>query len=450
MSTPTQTIEELATREYKYGFVTDIEAEAVPAGLSEDIVRTISAKKNEPQWLLEWRLKAYRTWQTMTEPAWHNVRYGPIDYQKIIYYSAPKPKPSLKSLEEVDPEILKTFAKLGIPLDEQKMLSGVAVDAVFDSVSVATTFKAKLAQVGVIFCSFSDAVQNHPDLVRTYLGSVVPYSDNFFAALNAAVFSDGSFAFIPKCAVPDGASTYFRINRRARPVRAHPLVAEEASVSYLEGCTRRCATSTSPMPRSSSSWPWTTPPSSTDDSELVSRRPRRQGGIYNFVTKRAPASGSTPRLPGRRSRQGRRLPEVPELHPAGRQLDRRVLPVATTNNHQQADTGTKMIHLGKNTRARSSPGHLGWRGQNTYAAWFGSPTGDGARNYSQCDSAHRRQVRGTYVPLPEIKEHDGEGRARGVHVEDRRGSDLLLPSARTGRRGRGQPDRQRLLQGGLP
>ncbi|MDE3156171.1 MAG: Fe-S cluster assembly protein SufB, partial [Acidobacteriota bacterium] len=240
MSTATQTIEALAKREYKYGFVTDIEADAAPRGLSEDIVRLISAKKQEPEWLLEWRLRAFRLWTTMKEPTWANVQFKPIDYQDIIYYSAPKQKPQLKSLDEVDPEIKATFDKLGIPLEEQKLLAGVAVDAVFDSVSVATTFKKKLADLGIVFCSFSEAVQHHPDLVRKYLGSVVPYSDNFFATLNSAVFSDGSFAYIPKgVRCPMELSTYFRINAKETGQFERTLiVAEEgAYVSYLEGCT---------------------------------------------------------------------------------------------------------------------------------------------------------------------------------------------------------------------
>src|SRR5437016_2071137 len=240
MSTSTDAIEELATREYKYGFVTDVEADALPPGLNEDVVRRISAIKKEPEWLLEWRLKAFRVWQTMKEPTWQNVHYNPIDYQKIIYYSAPKQKPSLKSLDEVDPEVRKTFEKLGIPLEEQKLFSGVAVDAVFDSVSVATTFKARLAEAGIIFCSFSEAVHNYPDLVKKYLGSVVPYSDNFFASLNSAVFSDGSFAYIPKgVRCPMELSTYFRINAKGSGQFERTLiVAEEgAYVSYLEGCT---------------------------------------------------------------------------------------------------------------------------------------------------------------------------------------------------------------------
>src|SRR5262245_43929033 len=240
MSTSTQTIEQLARREYKYGFITDVEQDAIPRGLTEEIVRLISAKKQEPPWLLEWRLKAYRTWLTMKEPTWANIHYGPIDYQRIIYYAAPKRRPALQSLDEVDPELRKTFEKLGIPLDEQKLLSGVAVDAVFDSVSVATTFRTKLAELGIIFCSFSEAVQEHPDLVRKYLGSVVPPTDNFFAALNSAVVSDGSFAYIPKgVRCPMELSTYFRINAKSTGQFERTLIiAEEgASVSYLEGCT---------------------------------------------------------------------------------------------------------------------------------------------------------------------------------------------------------------------
>src|ERR1700736_4598369 len=232
MSTSTDTIEELATREYKYGFVTDVEAEELPPGLNEDIVRRISAKKKEPAWLLEWRLRAFRVWQTVKEPTWQNVHYNPIDYQKIIYYSAPKQKPSLKSMDEVDPEDRKTFEKLGIPLEEQKLFSGVAVDAVFDSVSVATTFKKQLADVGIIFCSFSEAVHNHPDLVRKYLGSVVPHTDNFFAALNSAVFSDGSFAYIPKgVRCPMELSTYFRINARDTGQFERTLIVAEKGAS---------------------------------------------------------------------------------------------------------------------------------------------------------------------------------------------------------------------------
>src|SRR6188508_56706 len=240
MSTSTETIEELATREYKYGFVTDVEADSIPKGLSEDVVRLISQKKQEPEWLLEWRLKAYRLWLAMKEPSWQNLKYDPINYQDIVYYSAPKPKKVLNSLDEVDPEVRRTFDKLGIPLDEQKLFSGVAVDAVFDSVSVATTFKKKLGELGIIFCSFSEAVENHPELVRKYIGSVVPHTDNFYAALNTAVFSDGSFVYVPKgVRCPMELSTYFRINAKGTGQFERTLIIadEGAYVSYLEGCT---------------------------------------------------------------------------------------------------------------------------------------------------------------------------------------------------------------------
>jgi len=290
VSTSTQTIEELANREYRYGFVTDVEQDSAPRGLDEDIVRLISAKKGEPEWLLEWRLKAYRTWLTMKEPTWANVKYGPIDYQDIIYYAAPKKKPALQSLDEVDPEIRRTFEKLGIPLDEQKLLSGVAVDAVFDSVSVATTFKEKLAELGIIFCSFSEAVQSHPQLVRKYLGSVVPYSDNFFATLNSAVFSDGSFAYIPKgVRCPMELSTYFRINAKDTGQFERTLiVAEEgAYVSYLEGCT-------APMRDENQLHAAVVELIALDNATVKYSTVQNwypgdkegKGGIYNFVTKR--------------------------------------------------------------------------------------------------------------------------------------------------------------------
>src|SRR5712691_270923 len=293
MSTSTDAIEELATREYKYGFVTDVEAEELPPGLNEDVVRKISAKKNEPEWMLEWRLKAFRIWKTMKEPTWQNVHYAPIDYQKIIYYSAPKQKPSLKSMDEVDPEVRKTFEKLGIPLEEQKLFSGVAVDAVFDSVSVATTFKARLAEAGIIFCSFSEAVQEHPDLVRKYLGTVVPYSDNFFATLNSAVFSDGSFAYIPKgVRCPMELSTYFRINAQDTGQFERTLIIADdgAYVSYLEGCT-------APIRDTNQLHAAVVALIALDNAEIKYSTIQNwypgdkqgKGGIYNFVTKRGKA-----------------------------------------------------------------------------------------------------------------------------------------------------------------
>jgi Fe-S cluster assembly protein SufB len=393
MSTSTDTIEELATREYKYGFVTDIEAEEVPAGLNEDVIRQISAKKKEPEWLLEWRLKAFRVWQTMKEPTWQNVRYNPIDYQKIIYYSAPKQKPSLKSLDEVDPEIRKTFEKLGIPLEEQKLLSGVAVDAVFDSVSVATTFKARLAEAGIIFCSFSEAVQNHPDLVRKYLGTVVPYSDNFFASLNSAVFSDGSFAFIPKgVRCPMELSTYFRINAKGSGQFERTLIiAEEgAHVSYLEGCT-------APMRDENQLHAAVVELIALDNATIKYSTIQNwypgdhegRGGIYNFVTKRGACLGANSKITWTQVETGSAITwKYPSCILQGDNSVGEFYSVATTNNWQQADTGTKMIHLGKNTKSTIvSKGISAGHGQNTYRGQVRiAKNAAGARNYSQCDS----------------------------------------------------------------
>jgi Fe-S cluster assembly protein SufB len=280
MTTPTTAIEELATQDYKYGFVTEIDADTIPKGLDEDVIRLISEKKEEPDWMLQWRLRAYRAWREMTEPRWPNVSYAPVDYQSISYYSAPRQKKQLSSLEEVDPEIRTTFEKLGIPLEEQKLLAGVAVDAVFDSVSVATTFKGKLRDLGIIFCSFSEAIREHPDLVRKYMGSVVPYTDNFFASLNSAVFSDGSFCYVPKgVRCPMELSTYFRINARdTGQFERTLLVADEgAYVSYLEAAPPRSATRTSSTPPSWSSSPWTTPRSSTRPSRTGTRATSRGG-----------------------------------------------------------------------------------------------------------------------------------------------------------------------------
>jgi Fe-S cluster assembly protein SufB len=393
MSTSTQTIEQLASREYKYGFVTDVEQDAVPRGLTEDIVRLISAKKQEPAWLLDWRLKAYRTWLTMTEPTWGNVRYGPIDYQRIIYYAAPKKRPALQSLDEVDPEIRRTFEKLGIPLDEQKLLSGVAVDAVFDSASVATTFKAKLAELGIIFCSFSEAVQNHPELVRRYLGTVVPYSDNFFATLNAAVFSDGSFAYIPKgVRCPMELSTYFRINAKETGQFERTLiVAEEAaSVSYLEGCT-------APMRDENQLHAAVVELVALDNATIKYSTVQNwypgdkdgKGGIYNFVTKRGKCLGVNSKITWTQVETGSAITwKYPGCVLMGDNSVGEFYSVATTNNWQQADTGTKMIHLGKNTKSTIvSKGISAGHGQNTYRGLVKIAKGArGARNYSQCDS----------------------------------------------------------------
>jgi Fe-S cluster assembly protein SufB len=393
MSTSTQTIEQLASREYQYGFVTDVEQESAPRGLNEDIIRLISARKQEPEWLLEWRLKAYRTWLTMKEPTWANVTYGPIDYNNIIYYSAPKKKPALESLDEVDPEIRRTFEKLGIPLEEQKLLSGVAVDAVFDSVSVATTFKAKLAEQGIIFCSFSEAVQNHPELVRKYLGTVVPYSDNFFATLNSAVFSDGSFAYIPKgVRCPMELSTYFRINAKETGQFERTLiVAEEgAYVSYLEGCT-------APMRDENQLHAAVVELIALDNATIKYSTVQNwypgdkegKGGIYNFVTKRGKCAGVNSKITWTQVETGSAITwKYPGCILQGDNSIGEFYSVATTNNRQQADTGTKMIHLGRNTRSTIvSKGISAGHGQNTYRGLVKIAKGaQGARNYSQCDS----------------------------------------------------------------
>ncbi len=393
MSSSTQVLQDLAGREYKYGFVTDVEQEAIPRGLSEDIVRLISSKKNEPAWLLEWRLKAYRTWLTMTEPKWGNIRFGPIDYQNIFYYAAPKRKAVLNSLDEVDPEIRRTFDKLGIPLDEQKLLSGIAVDAVFDSVSVATTFKDKLASLGIIFCSFSEAVQEHPDLVRKYLGSVVPYSDNFFASLNSAVFSDGSFAYIPRgVRCPMELSTYFRINARETGQFERTLiVAEEgASVSYLEGCT-------APMRDENQLHAAVVELIALDNATIKYSTVQNwypgdkqgRGGIYNFVTKRGKCLGVSSKITWTQVETGSAITwKYPGCILLGDHSVGEFYSVATTNNWQQADTGTKMIHLGRNTKSTIvSKGISAGHGQNTYRGLVRiGRDAAGARNYSQCDS----------------------------------------------------------------
>ncbi len=392
MTTETQTIEQLATQEYKFGFSSDVEQDIVAPGLSEDTVRLISAKKNEPEWMLEWRLKAFRHWLTMQEPTWANVHYPKIDYQSISYYAAPRTKEGPKSLDEIDPEILKTYEKLGIPLKEQQMLAGVAVDAVFDSVSVATTFKAKLREAGIIFCSFSEAVLEHPELVKEYMGSVVPYSDNFFATLNSAVFSDGSFVYIPKgVRCPMELSTYFRINAKNTGQFERTLIVadEGATVSYLEGCT-------APM---------------RDENqlhaavvELIAREgatikystvqnwypgdKEGKGGIYNFVTKRGRADAKA-KISWTQVETGSAITwKYPSVILKGDDSIGEFYSVAVTNNRQQADTGTKMIHIGKNTRSTIvSKGISAGHGQNTYRGQVKILRGaDGARNFSQCDS----------------------------------------------------------------
>jgi Fe-S cluster assembly protein SufB len=387
------TIEALANQEYKYGFVTDIESEVIPRGLNEGVIRTISEKKGEPEWMLEWRLKAYRHWLTMTEPTWANVSYPKIDYQDIIYYSAPKPKQLKQSLDEVDPELLDTFEKLGIPLSEQKMLAGVAVDAIFDSVSVATTFKDKLAKEGVIFCSFSEAVREHPELVKKYLGSVVPYTDNFFAALNSAVFSDGSFCYIPKgVRSPMELSSYFRINNsESGQFERTLIVAEESSyVSYLEGCT-------APKFDKNQLHAAVVELVALDDAEIKYSTVQNwyagdetgKGGIYNFVTKRGACRGRNSKISWTQVETGSAITwKYPSCILQGDNSVGEFYSVALTNHYQQADTGTKMIHIGRNTKSRIiSKGISAGRSNNSYRGLVKIlPKAEGARNYSQCDS----------------------------------------------------------------
>jgi len=393
MSTETNTIEELANREYKYGFVTDIEADAAPRGLTDDIIRLISAKKLEPAWMLEWRLKAFHNWQTMKEPRWPNIHYPPIDYQNIIYYSAPKQKNLLKSLDEVDPELLKTYQKLGISLAEQKQLTGVAVDAVFDSVSVATTFKDKLKEKGIIFCSFSEAVREHPDLVRKYLGSVVPAGDNYFAALNSAVFTDGSFCYVPpgvRC--PMELSTYFRINAAETGQFERTLIIADkgAYVSYLEGCT-------APMRDTNQLHAAVVELIALDDAQIKYSTVQNwypgdkegRGGIYNFVTKRGKCAGVNSRISWTQVETGSAITwKYPSVLLIGDNTVGEFYSVAVTNNLQQADTGTKMTHIGKNTRSTIvSKGISAGRGQNSYRGRVEvKRNATNARNYSQCDS----------------------------------------------------------------
>ena len=385
-------LRELTEGKYKYGFVTDVDADQVPKGLSEEIIRTISHKKGEPEWMLEWRLKAYRHWLEMTEPAWPNVHYPKIDYQDIVYYSAPKPKKKLGSMDEVDPELTRAFEKLGIPLAEQQRLANVAVDAVFDSVSVATTFKDKLAEKGIIFCSFSEAVRNHPDLVRKYLGSVVPATDNFFASLNSAVFSDGSFAYIPKgVRCPMELSTYFRINASDTGQFERTLIVadEGAYVSYLEGCTAPVRDEN--QLHAAVVELVALPGAHIKYSTVQNWYPgdaEGKGGIYNFVTKRGKALERA-RISWTQVETGSAITwKYPSCILQGDDSVGEFYSVALTNHRQQADTGTKMIHLGKRTRSTIvSKGISAGHGQNTYRGLVKVTKGaTGARNYSQCDS----------------------------------------------------------------
>jgi Fe-S cluster assembly protein SufB len=390
-------IQDLTKQEYKWGFVTSVEEDRLPPGLNEDVIRALVAKKGEPDFMLEWRLKAYRHWASLeakqAEPKWANVHYAPIDYQAISYYAAPKPKKELKNLDEVDPEILDTYAKLGIPLHEQKLLAGVAVDAVFDSVSVATTFKAKLAEAGVIFCSFSEAVKNHPDLVKKYLGSVVPYTDNFFAALNSAVFSDGSFCYVPKgVRCPMELSTYFRINAQNTGQFERTLIIadEGAYVSYLEGCT-------APVRDENQLHAAVVELIAHDNATIKYSTVQNwypgdkegKGGIYNFVTKRGKCLGKNSKISWTQVETGSAITwKYPSCILQGDNSVGEFYSVALTNNYQQADTGTKMIHIGKNTRSTIvSKGISAGHGQNTYRGGVKILKGaKGARNYTQCDS----------------------------------------------------------------
>src|SRR5437867_4795327 len=386
--------EQMAKQEYKYGFVADFDEDTIPKGLNEDVVRLISRKKKEPEWMTEWRLRAYRHWLTMKEPTWSNVRYPPINYQDIIYYAAPKPKKEVKSLEDVDPEIRSLYAKLGIPLQEQERLAGVAVDAVLDSVSVATTFKDKLAELGIIFCSFSEAVLERPDLVRKYLGSVVPFNDNFFAALNSAVFSDGSFAYVPpgvRC--PMELSTYFRINAQDTGQFERTLIIADpgAYVSYLEGCTAPIR-DTNQLHAAVVELVAVGQDSRIKYSTVQNWYPgdkEGKGGIYNFVTKRGACRGKNSKISWTQVETGSAITwKYPSCILQGDNSVGEFYSVALTNHRQQADTGTKMIHIGKNTKSTIvSKGISAGRGQNTYRGLVKiMRNATGSRNYSQCDS----------------------------------------------------------------
>jgi Fe-S cluster assembly protein SufB len=412
MSTKSQDLATLVEGRYKHGFITEIDSDTVPPGLDEDVIRLISQKKREPEFLLEWRLKAYRRWLTMTEPHWAHLRIKPIDYQAISYYSAPRaPENAPKSLDEVDPKLLETYEKLGIPLHERARLAGVAVDAVFDSVSVATTFKARLAEAGVIFCSFSEAVQNHPALVEQYLGSVVPYSDNFFATLNSAVFTDGSFVYVPKgVRCPMELSTYFRINAaNTGQFERTLIVAEEGShVSYLEGCT-------APMRDENQLHAAVVELVALADAQIKYSTVQNwypgdeqgRGGIYNFVTKRGDCRGPRSRISWTQVETGSAITwKYPSCVLTGDDSVGEFYSVALANNMQQADTGTKMIHIGRNTRSTIvSKGISAGRGQNAYRGLVKVlPSAHGARNYTQCDSLLMGDRCGAHTfPYMEIK-----------------------------------------------
>jgi Fe-S cluster assembly protein SufB len=412
MSTPNKEVEELIGREYQHGFVTDVDTDSLPPGLDEDTIRALSAKKNEPAFMLEWRLKAYRHWLTMKEPTWAHVHYPPIDYQALSYYSAPKSnKDKPQSLDEVDPKLLETYEKLGIPLKEREWLAGVAVDAVFDSVSVATTFKDKLAELGIIFCSFSEAVHSYPELIQKYLGSVVPYTDNFYATLNSAAFSDGSFVYVPKgVRCPMELSTYFRINasKTGQFERTLIIADEGAYVSYLEGCT-------APMRDENQLHAAVVELIALKDAQIKYSTVQNwypgdengRGGIYNFVTKRGACRGENARISWTQVETGSAITwKYPSVLLEGDNSVGEFYSVALTNNYQQADTGTKMIHIGKNTRSTIvSKGISAGHGQNAYRGLVKILKGaTNARNYTQCDSLLMGDKCGAHTfPYIEVK-----------------------------------------------
>lgn len=432
MSNETSNVEEFVHKEYEHGFVTEIDSDTVAPGLNEDVIRLISTKKNEPEWLLEWRLKAYSQWCKMQEPTWAHVQYGPIDYQAISYYSAPRKKAGPKSLDEVDPKLLETYAKLGIPLHEQKMLAGVAVDAVFDSVSVATTFKAKLADAGVIFCSFSEAVQNHPDLVKQYLGSVVPIADNYYSALNSAVFTDGSFCYIPKnTRCPMELSTYFRINAsNTGQFERTLIIADEGSyVSYLEGCT-------APMRDENQLHAAVVELIALDNAAIKYSTVQNWypgdengvGGIYNFVTKRGDCRGINSKISWTQVETGSAITwKYPGCLLRGDNSVGEFYSVAVTNNCQQADTGTKMIHLGKNTRSTIiSKGISAGRAQNAYRGLVKiGKNAENARNYTQCDSLLMGKQCGAHT-FPYIETRNSSAQVEHEATTSKIGDDQLF------------------------
>jgi len=432
MSSELEKIESLTQKEYKYGFVTDIETDALPAGLNEDIIRALSAKKSEPEFMLEWRLKSFRRWQKMKEPNWAKVNYPKIDYQDIVYYSAPKKKKELKSLDEVDPELLKTYEKLGIPLAEQELLAGVAVDAVFDSVSVATTFKEKLSELGIIFCSFSDALQNHPDLIKKYLGSVVPATDNFFAALNSAVFSDGSFVYVPKgVRCPMELSTYFRINAADTGQFERTLiVADEGSyVSYLEGCT-------APMRDENQLHAAVVELVAHKDATIKYSTVQNwypgdkdgKGGIYNFVTKRGICKEENSKISWTQVETGSAITwKYPSVILKGDNSVGEFYSVAMTNNMQQADTGTKMMHLGKNTKSNIvSKGISAGKSNNSYRGLVKiSKNAENARNFSQCDSLLIGDKCGAHT-FPYINVHNTSSQVEHEATTSKIGEDQIF------------------------